>query len=231
MYILEEEKKITYDFLDRGDVEPVMDEFGLHIWSGRYYGTGCGSQIILNDSDLTTILIGYWYLVKKKKRFGGQFYRHYKHAVRIDWKKLDEEDKLRILDQPIPEWARLPGKLKRDYLRPHFHSRVERDNAGNIIAYKYLVWDETEQVFKSFAYHYRDVIWIDNSLTADSVPTEENSHGIYCAKTPNNPVLRSYARHRGVKLVRLLLSGVVVEYDHGYRAEHADILEVCDENW
>lgn len=226
MYIIEETKQITYDYLERADVEPTLDEFGLHIWSGRDYGTGCGSHIILNDTDLTCILVGFWYLGRKKRHFGGQFYRHYKNALRTDWKKLDEEDKLRILDQPIPDWARVPGKLKRDYLKPHFHQKVEHDNAGNIIAYKYLIWNEAEQIFQSFAFHWMSIAWVDNSMTADQVPTTENSNGIYCAKTPNSPILSSYSKHPEVKLVRLCLSGVVIEYDHGYRAEHADILEV-----
>lgn len=225
MYILEEKKKITSDYLWRGAVEPILDEFGLHIYTGRDYGTGCGSHVILNDSDLTCVLVGYWYPLKKKRYAGGQFYRHYKYAVRTDWKKLSEEDKLRILDQPLPDWARVPGKLKRDYLKPHFHQKVEVDNAGNIIAYKYLEWDEPNGAFKSFGW-ITFAIWSDHSLTADEIPAEENTHGIYCAKTPNSPILARYAKYERARLVKLMLSGVVVEYDHGYRAEHADILEV-----
>jgi len=226
MYIIEETKTIHHDYLERRDVEPILDEFGLHIWSGRYYGAGCGSHTILNESDLTCILVGFWYPLKKKQHAGGQFYRHYKNAVRVEWKRLNEEDKLRILDQVIPDWARRPGKLKRDYLKPHFHKKVEHDNAGNIIAYKYLTWDQQCQVFKSFSWHSQIADWIDNSITADQVPTEENTNGIYAAKTPNNPILKHYAMYPDVKLVKLCLSGAVIEYDHGYRAEHADILEV-----
>ena len=226
MYIIEEQKTITVDYLERADVEPVLDEFGLHIYSGREYGTGCGSHVVLNASDLTTILVGYWYPLKKKQYAGGQFYRHYKLGVRVMWRQLSEEDKLRILDQILPAWAHQPGKLKRDYLKPHFHKKVELDNAGNIIAYKYLVRDPEQQIFRSFSYHAQNKDWTDNCMTADEVPAELNTNGIYCAKTQNSPILSNYARYPNVKLVRLMLSGVVIEYDHGYRAEHADILEV-----
>jgi hypothetical protein len=206
-------------------MNPVMMDDGLHIYKGRDYDAGFESHIVLNENDLTSILIGYWFAIKRKQWGGGHYYRHYKNCVKTDWRHLSDDDKLRILDIPLPfSWAKAPGKLERDRNPPRYHRKVERDNAGNIIAYKWLVWDEVRQLFVSKWYHIVD--WIDNSMTADQLPTEENSHGVYCAKTPDNPILERYSERPDVRLVRLLLSGVVLEFDHGYRAEQADIIEV-----
>jgi hypothetical protein len=222
MVIIQATKKVTWYKPSRDDMNPVMMDDGLHIYKGRDYDAGFESHIILNDNDLTTILIGYWFAIKRKQWGGGHYYRHYKNCVRVDWQHLDDNDKLRILDMPLPaEWAKAPGKLKVDRAAPRFHRKVERDNAGNIIAYKYLC--QEQDGLRSF---FGNALWVDNSLTADVIPTEENTHGIYCAKTHDSPILTRYAKsYYPTRLVKLLLSGIVLEFDHGYRAEHADILE------
>lgn len=212
--------------LSRGLIEPYIEDGKLVLHSARDSDCGYSAQAILNDEDLTCVLVGYWFRIKKNRNGGGCFYRHYKNGVQVVWKSLDESDRLRILDQQLPPWARTPGKLKRDYWKPHQHSKVEKDNGGNIIAYKYLVWDEEKQIFKSFSHYAKVKDWVGNSMWADEPPHEGNTNGVYCAKTPNSPILVSYSKHADVKLVKLLLSGVVLEYTHGYRAEHADILEV-----
>lgn len=210
----------------RVELEPRIEDGKLILHSYHDYENGYNHQVILNDDDLTCVLVGYWFKIKKNHNGGGHFYRFYKNGSPIMWKALEESDRLRILDQELPYWANKPGKLKRDYWKPHQHSKIEKDNGGNIIAYKYLVWDEAMQIFKSFSHYARVKDWVDNCMSADELPREENTNGVYCAKTPNSPILSNYSKYPGVKLVRLLLSGVVLEYIHGYRAEHADILEV-----
>ena len=231
MEIIEETREVFDAFnLDRGLIGPKVIEGALHIYAVTGYD-GYKSHVILNDDDLVCVLVGYWYFRKKKERVGGQFYRFFKNGVMLkSWKDLCEEDKLRILDQKLEPWMKKPGKLKKDYLKPHFHNKVETDNAGNIIAYKYLVWDETNEpaMFRSFSIYARNTDWVDNSMTADAIPSEDNTNGIYAAKTPNSPILNQYAKFAGVKLVRLLLSGVVLEFDYGYRAEQADIIDAME---
>jgi hypothetical protein len=225
MVIVPGPKKVTWYKPSREDMNPVMMDDGLHIYKGRDYDAGFESHIILNDNDLTAILVGYWFAIKRKQWGGGHYYRHYKNCVQIDWPHLSEDDKLRILDVPLPAtWAKPPGKLKKDRKAPRFHRKVERDNAGNIIAYKWLLWDETMKMFVSDWFY--PAYWVGNSMTADKIPTEENSNGVYCAKTPDSPILERYSKRPGVTPVRLLLSGKVLEFDHGYRAEQADIIEV-----
>lgn len=225
MIVVQGAKKVTWWKPSRENMDPVMMDDGLHIYKGRDYDAGFESHIVLNDTDLTCILIGYWFAIKRKQWGGGHYYRHYKNCARVDWQHLDDNDKLRILDMPLPfEWAKTPGKLKKDRAAPRFHRKVEYDNVGNIIAYKYLV--QQQDGLHSFV---GDTFWEGDSLTADKIPTEDNTHGIYCAKTFDNPILKRYAGSNNVRLVRLvklLLSGIVLEFDHGFRAEHADIIEV-----
>jgi hypothetical protein len=221
MNIIQDERPSSNINLSRKGMQPEVQEDGLHIYKARDYDAGYESHVILNEDDLTTILIGYWFAIKRKQWGGGHFYRFYKNGAQVDWQHLHDDDKLRILDVELPKWAKAPGKLKVDRAAPRFHRKIEKDNAGNIIAYKYLV--RAQDGFHSFV---GSTIWTDDSLTADAMPTEENTNGIYCAKTHDSPILKRYSRGPNVALVRLLLSGVVLEFSHGYRAERADILEV-----
>lgn len=217
-------------YFRQGDVEPDLTESGvLKIYSGN--GThrsswgqpGTTSTVILNEDDLTSIHIGFHH-----KHGGGQFWRHYKEGVQVEWKKLNEADRLRILDafpDRAASWAKQPGKLKRDYIKPHLFTRIERDEQGAIIGYKWLAHAEGGGPLISPLYHTR---WENDELSATRPPTDDNTDGIYAAKTPDSPILTGY-RQWGV-LVRLLLSGIVIEYNYGYRAQHAQIMEILNEN-
>lgn len=123
----------------------------------------------------------------------------------------------------VPNWVDRPGKLERDYIRGKELSRVEMDEQGTIYAYKYLRLEDG--VFHSLATVAKDAAWNGNELESDREPTPENSHGIYCLKNRKNHALDIYAgadRHK----VRLALSGTVIEGEYGYRAQHAQIVEV-----
>ena len=101
---------------------------------------------------------------------------------------------------------------------------VEFDaSSGNIIAYKYLKKRKKKDGFKSY---HNNEIWKDNSIDADEIPTDDNTNGIYASKKPNASNLHSYKPEKRSTLVKLLLSGKVIEHEYGYRAEHADIVEI-----
>ncbi len=221
--------KLEYPgYIRRRDVEPELEEDGLRV----YWSEGAltlTSYTILNEEDLTSILIGYY------GDSTGQFWRHYKNGEPIKWKALPDSDRIRILKAEHPEWAREPGKLSYNYHKPNHHKKTEFDSAGAIIAYKYLVWVEREDVFRSLwtpmlLKTKEAARWIDNYLEADQIPTEENTNGIYCAKTFDSPLLDDYKKilDKNLRLVRLMLSGIVIEKDLGFRAERADILEVLN---
>jgi hypothetical protein len=71
--------------------------------------------------------------------------------------------------------------------------------------------------------------WVDGFLEADEIPTDDNAHGIYATKWPDSPELSSLKLNPHTILVKLALSGKVIEYEFGYRAQYADILEIVKE--
>jgi len=265
MIIIEEEIDVP-DYFRRGELEPVLicDVASrreiLHIYkSSETSESGASSHIILKSEDLVSILVGYYFsgLGRKAraKTRGGQFWRHYKNGIRLEWREIPDEDRLRILeacDLFAPPWAKAPGKLAADRHKPRHHERVEYDSAGAIVGYKYLTFCYKlleEPVFRSqwSPMKFEDgktqtvnIIWRDNFLEADQIPSEDNTNGIYAAKTFDSPILAKYSgrafkdgkpdRYHSIKLVRLLLSGTVLEPERGfgYRAERADIIQVFD---
>lgn len=209
------------------EAEPDLKEDGLWVVDGngsrRSWGTpGVNSTVVLNDKDLTSIHVGFHH-----KHGGSQFWRHYKNGSQVKWVKLSESDKLRILDaysENAPSWANIPGKLKSQY--KIYQRDVEYDNAGNIIAYKYLRMDSNGKFYSIVDNVANNVCWDENHLIADQIPTDENTNGIYCSKVANSDSLIGYKNYRDTKLVKIMLAGVVLEFDYGYRAEEAYILEV-----
>lgn len=96
----------------------------------------------------------------------------------------------------------------------------EIDNAGNIIAYKWL--------HKSFSGNYfsqtKRTQWVDNKLVADEAPTASNKTGIYCSRHAKSQSCKSHDGDKHAVLVKLMLVGEVVEHEFGFRAEEAWIL-------
>jgi len=214
-------------FLRTGDVEPVMDGDNLTIYnskngSGNKF-TSVSNIIAVNTDHLTSVLCA-WHC----RHSGSQFWRHYRDGERVNWKQLDDGERMLILDafaEPhIPGWAKLPGKLTRDYLKPNELQRLEIDEQGTIYGYKYLKWG-LDEAFHSIAPIADYATWYDNELEADVIPTEENNHGIYAMKSRKNPILYEYMdKYR--KLVKLALSGIIIEANEGLRAQHAQIVEI-----
>ena len=180
--------------------------------------------IVLNDSDLTSLLVGYRF-TSRNYRGGSQYWKHYKNGKQVTWKQLDDADRLRILDKEIPSWANIPGKITLYYDNnpKNPHRQIEHDNAGAIIGYKYL----TADIEGFHSLHGDCALWLNNSLDADELPQENNTNGIYAAKTFDSPILGQY-KNDNRRLVKLMLSGKVLEFTYGFRSEHADILEVIE---
>ncbi len=213
-----------------GDHEPYFKNNTLYIVDGKGTHRGWGipqttSTIVLNDNDLTSIHIGF-----SHKHGGSQFWRHYKNNIQVMWKKLDDTDRLRILDayrEKAPKWANIPGKITIEYLNNPNNPflQIERDNVGGIIAYKYLYKREDSKYCSFVSSSDGDIyIWENNSLDADRLPEDNNTNGIYAAKCKDSPILNAYNNRYHAVLLQLLLSGKIIEFKMGYRAEHADIL-------
>jgi hypothetical protein len=236
-------KKVNYNgsgkWITAGETKPERDGDTLLIknalWKTNNSKAEIESIIVYNSDNLASIVVGYRYC--GKYRGGSQYWQYYRYNDidqnwnRVFWKQLDDNDRLKILDalqiDCMPNWINIPGKITTEYVNNpnNPHAKIEMDNAGTIIAYKYLHYDENNKQFNSPITSY-GAIWKNNSITADQIPSDDNTNGIYAAKTYNSPILQDYSRHCNVKLVKLLLSGRVIEFRFGYRAEHADILEV-----
>jgi len=229
MNIIQSEHAADNYYLRTGDVEPEIRNDGksLEIYNGDNQKSGnkwCNVKniVVYNDDHLTSVLCSW-----TCRHSGSQFWRHYRDGVRVNWKSLNDSEKMTILDayaeDHVPAWANQPGKLKRDYLKPRELQRLEMDEQGTIYGYKYLRTDGTN--FYSIAKISHGVQWIGNELTADQEPSEDNTHGIYAMKSRKSPTLNQYRSDNRV-LVRLALSGTVVEANEGVRAGHAIIVEV-----
>jgi hypothetical protein len=219
------------NWITADETKPVKKDSTLELINGSWRISGNGraeinSIVILNDGDLTSILVGYRYYGKYKG--GSQYYQHYKNGIKKSFNNLSEQDKLRILDCNFPCWAKPVGKLKKDYLNnpdnPNNPSITEYEGQ-TIIAYKYLNQDENGNFYSS--YGIIPAKWENGSLDADKIPEDDNTHGIYAAKKSLSPILENYKNNKR-KLVKLFLSGKVIEFRYGFRAEHADIVEVLN---
>lgn len=121
---------------------------------------------------------------------------------------------------------------------------VEKEGE-TIVGYKWLIYDVVNECYVS---NWDSAIWENNSLIADKLPTEDNRNGIYSAKNSTSKILHGYFGSLNddnsietffcifdgcfkspmefeVRLVKLYLSGTIIESEYGYRAECADIVE------
>jgi hypothetical protein len=119
--------------------------------------------------------------------------------------------------------------VKQKYIEP------ERDEQGTLYGYKVLQWDNRHERFVSPV---RPAIWnVDGFITSDAIPNEHNTNGIYSVKDVNNFELRQiiawgrmgiYSYSGNCFIVKLALSGVVIEGELGFRSEHAQIISILD---
>jgi len=227
MQIINSSYIFTEYFLRTGDIEPVLDGKKLTIYNSTYGRgnkfTGVTNIVAYTDDNLTSILCA-WHC----RHGGSQFWRHYRNDERVTWKSLTEAERMLILDafgEPhVPGWANLPGKLERDYIRGRELFRAEMDEQGTLYGYKYLRLDE-DGLYHSPATVAKNAAWENLELTADREPTAKNTHGIYCTKSRKSPALGGFAK-QDCHMVKLILSGTIVEGETGFRAQHAQIVEV-----
>ena len=96
---------------------------------------------------------------------------------------------------------------------------------GRIIAYRYVIKDEKGYMSVTQAGLSRNGgTWDDGYLESDRVPTMKNSSGIYAAKSPHSSALSEF-HGQGYTLVKVELSGRVIESTDGYRAQCCQVLE------
>mgnify|MGYP001768137033 CR=1 FL=1 len=100
--------------------------------------------------------------------------------------------------------------------------RLAVKRKGAIIAYRVMEYRGGE-----YFSPVEQVRWHDGKLTASRPPSLINTHGIYCFKLADDPRIAEYLC-RGRVLVKVALSGRVLEFQTGYRAGKAKILEVIN---
>lgn len=104
-----------------GDVVPEIGANEMTVYNGsgsrRSWGTpGVTSTVVVNAPDFVAIHVGFHH-----KHGGGQFWRFYNvngHIEQVPWKDLSDETRQVVLDASAPTWARKPGKLRKDYVKP-----------------------------------------------------------------------------------------------------------------
>jgi len=203
-------------FMDDDEVfnrfRPTIDGDTLVVYQGRLVGYRV--FLCLNDPDLLAMYVQRAEVDTKLGRWV-----FYKGNKEMDIHDLEMVDRLRILHAYLgsPNAHEIPRPSR----HPEEYRRVETDQSGNIIGYKVL--SGRGQVLYS---PLRGTAWREKQLKSDLVPTADGPFGIYCAKTPDSPALDEYRRLG--KLYSLILSGVVVEAEFGYRAESARILFAWD---
>lgn len=127
--------------------------------------------------------------------------------------------------------------------QPNFWGRHEKiewecEDEGTVTAYRYLdvMRDKGTVEFssgtmgiirKNHILNRSAASWRGAMNVADRIPTMKNKSGIYAAKTPDSPILRAY-REPDTVLVKLRLSGRIIEADYGYRAQKAEIVEILE---
>ena len=223
-----------YTYFRVGDVAPRRKNSGLEVLNGQgtrrssWGSPGVTSTVVINEDDFAAIHTGFYH-----KHGGGQFWRYYivedNKIQRLMWRSLTEERRLQVLDGFVaraPGWAREPGKLRRDRGKVNsvLYGEAEALPDGSMIGYKWLL--DSPEGLRSPTW-WRRSLWDNDRLEANQVPTKDNNYGVYSAKSPSSPILQRYIAP-GRVLVKLALSGVVVEHDTGYRSQYAEVLETLE---
>jgi hypothetical protein len=107
-----------------GDVTPEVGANEITVYDGsgsrRSWGIpGVTSTVVVNAPDFVAIHVGFHH-----KHGGGQFWRFYNvngSIEQVAWKDLPDETRQVVLDAGKPSWAREPGKLRKDYVKPAVH--------------------------------------------------------------------------------------------------------------
>lgn len=204
----------TYSRTD--EHEPRIRENAIEILNGsgsrRSWGTpGTTSTVVLNDDDFCAIHVGFHH-----KHGGGQFWRYYTTddtAIRqVEWKEIPDEQRQRILDGKRPAWAKVPGKLRTQYVKPSAkvqtaYKLVEVRADGRMVS---LYDGETEYTIgKRLAEQARD----NHRGGYYAHPTREHVAKLY---TSGNLVPASCLNGvRELAMLEVEISGTIIEYANG----------------
>lgn len=120
--ILETAEVPNGTYFTTGDAEPIIDEEKrtITILNGEGdHRSSWGhpqvtSTIIMETLDLVVVHVGF-----SHKHGGSQFWRYYAvngGVKQISWGQLDDDTRQEILNSPRPAWAKVPGKLRKNYL-------------------------------------------------------------------------------------------------------------------
>lgn len=108
-----------------GNVEPVVNGDTITLTEGRGSRRSWGAPqvnntIVVNDCDFCAVLTGF-----SHKHGGGQFWRYFirqesGEIVRKTWAQLTDDERQTVLDNldKAPGWAKSPGKMRADYVKP-----------------------------------------------------------------------------------------------------------------
>ena len=109
------------------------------------------------------------------------------------------------------------------------YQEPERDENGVFYGYKVLHRHCPNcYFFVSPRYH---AVWENGYVEANVEPREDTLYGIHCVKRADNDVLRPYFIPFDMPagepfLVKLALSGTIIETEQGFRAQFAQVVEV-----
>lgn len=87
---------------------------------------GVTSTVILDADNLVAVHVGFHH-----KHGGSQFWRYYRwngdEWQQVAWTGLSDEDRERVLiahEDRSPSWAKVPGKLRKNYIKPTSNART-----------------------------------------------------------------------------------------------------------
>ena len=200
--------------------EPELKENVLTIYDGNgtrrssWGAPGVTTTVLLNADDLTALHVGFHH-----KHGGGQFYRYYRFDgmvwQSVSWTKLSDGDHVRVLDayeRRAPHWAKVPGKLRQNYIAPTMQTRT---------TYKVVELVDSTRLFSVFDGKTEYVM--GKRLVERAV--EEHGGGYYSYPTAegveqrfNNGTLfpeRCYEDAMTLVLIECEISGKILEYENG----------------
>jgi len=170
-----------------GDAAPYVQDGAIYIRNGKgtarssWGAPGVTSTVVVNTDDLAAIHVGFYH-----KHGGGQFWRYFRYRdgeiVRERWSGLSDDERLMVLrgwGDRAPSWAKRPGKLRKDRVRPGELEHTERLPDGRLVGYKVLLRRNGNFYSPIVGHHPR---WDGGELYADFPPSDANRNGIYATK-------------------------------------------------
>jgi len=225
-----------------GDAEPVIDGDVIVLTEGRGSRRSWGAPqvnntVVVDTCDFLAVLTGF-----SHKHGGGQFWRYFVETPageieRRTWSKLTDDEQQMVLDgmDKAPSWAKNPGKLRADYVKPaqtafvgHKVLRVA-DDARFLSLYDETEWEIGKRNGQAVA----------KNAGTDEFGYTVHDGGFYVHPDANRVIElwaagtlapeRCYVAGQEYALVRCECSGRVREFSSGKRAvTYCKPLEIVD---